>query len=286
MRPLISYYGGKQRIANQILQHFPPHSVYVEPFCGGAALLFAKPLFTPSNADHYREVINDTNERLINFYRVAQLQSEELYNVIEATLYSRREHEIAKEISMDPLEDARRYFINLNWSFAKKEGGGWGIGLQSENHVFSHTTKTKRLPIQCKRIQHCYIECDDALKIIPRWDSPQTLFYCDPPYSDTNQGHYGGYTLDDYQALCDALDNCEGSYVLSNYPQEIEPKTAQRRVEIQASMSASNGRDRTDHDTKRTEVLWVCDRSGSVGATLTPIVKRNYKQTSILWSDE
>lgn len=286
MRPLISYYGGKQRIASQILQHFPPHSVYVEPFCGGAALLFAKPLFIPSNAVNYMEVINDTNERLINFYRVAQLQSEELYNVIQATLFSRREYEIAQQISNDPLEDARRYWVDLNYSYANKQGAGWSFQTEGRNSAIVSLSKTKRIPIQCKRIEHCYIECDDAIEIIKRWDSPQTLFYCDPPYPGANQGHYKGYTLDDWQALCDALDSCAGSYVLSNYPQEIEPKTAQRRVEIQASMSASNGRDRTDHDTKRTEVLWVCDRSGSVSTTLAPIIKRNYKQTSILWSDE
>jgi len=118
-----------------------------------------------------------------------------------------------------------------------------------------------------------HIGCEDALSFIKRWDSPHTIIYADPPYPNTVQGHYGGYTLDDYQALCDALDACESSYVLSNYHQDIAPKSAQKCVEIEATMSASNGRSRLNHDTKRTEKLWICDRSKSIRADLKSIAK-------------
>ena len=59
----ISYYGGKQRLVKTILPNFPTHTLYAEPFCGGAALFFAK------EASEI-EVLNDTNSELINFYRV------------------------------------------------------------------------------------------------------------------------------------------------------------------------------------------------------------------------
>lgn len=61
MKTPISYYGGKQTLAERIVSMIPAHNLYCEPFVGGAAVFFSKP---QSNL----EVINDTNKELINFY--------------------------------------------------------------------------------------------------------------------------------------------------------------------------------------------------------------------------
>ncbi|MFM6248498.1 MAG: DNA adenine methylase, partial [Dolichospermum sp.] len=95
-----------------------------------------------------------------------------------------------------------------------------------------------QLPEILDRIKDIHVSCEDAIKCIQRWDSPQTLFYCDPPYLGTDLGHYKGYTLDEFKLLCETLDNIQGSYVLSNYPQEIEPQSVRQKVEIEAVMSA------------------------------------------------
>ena len=78
MRPLISYYGGKQRLASKLIPLIPPHNVYVEPFAGGAALLFAKGKPEITNNHHYREVLNDKDGRITTLYRVARERPEEL----------------------------------------------------------------------------------------------------------------------------------------------------------------------------------------------------------------
>ncbi|MGL5062771.1 MAG: DNA adenine methylase [Microcoleus sp.] len=268
MKTPLSYYGGKGRIANQIVQyiHEISHAVYSEPFCGGLSVLYAKGEYDRGNSDYYREAINDSNNNLITFWRVARTHPEKLAEWIELTPYSQEEYRRSLEIYRTPsdytdLEIAWAVFIQCNMSFANGIGKGWATQTLSENSAATWANRKSRLPKCFERLEKVHIGCEDALSFIDRWDSPQTLHYIDPPYPSTDQGHFKGYTLKDYQALCDKLDESEGSYILSNYYQEIEPKSAQKCVEIQATMSAANGNDREKLNTKRIEKLWICDRS-------------------------
>ena len=266
MKPLISYYGGKGRMASKIVSYINqiPHTVYVEPFCGGAAVLFNKPRRMVTNSHHYREVINDTSDILISLYRCATKCPDELVLELEATLYSQSDHSRAKVICKNPkdytqLDIAWAYFVNANSSFSNILNTGWMTSSKGQNFAHTWLNRITSLKEQLERLQSVHISCENALKCIDRFDSPQSLFYCDPPYPGTNQGYYEGYTADDWIALCDKLDSIQGSYILSNYPQEYKPKTAQQRIEISATMTASNGNNKA----KRTEILWICDRGKS-----------------------
>ena len=79
MRTPITYYGGKQQLADTIVKLIPPHRVYVEPFIGGAAVFFAK---TPSEC----EIINDINSEIVNFYEVVQRDFPALQSEINISL--------------------------------------------------------------------------------------------------------------------------------------------------------------------------------------------------------
>lgn len=82
MKTPITYYGGKQTMLKHILPLIPPHRIYTESFCGGAAVLFAK---RPAEA----EIINDINAELTNFYWCAQMYYSDLKREIDRTLHSR-----------------------------------------------------------------------------------------------------------------------------------------------------------------------------------------------------
>jgi DNA adenine methylase len=256
MKPPVSYYGGKQRIASRIVPLIPKHTVYVEPFAGGAAVLFAKPWPAVTNGDHYREVVNDTDGRLVNFYRMLRDRGPELVAALQLTPFSEEEHQLAKDLdSGDELERARRYYVNISQSFSNTIGRGWSRNKNAagNNHPVIWTNKIGRLPQYLDRMSTVYISSTDAIKCIQQWDSPHTFFYVDPPYPGANQGHYKGYTYEDFFWLCDTLDKIQGSFVLSNYFNKLAPAHWER-YDIQTTMSASRQRDGTDR--KRTEVLW------------------------------
>jgi DNA adenine methylase len=208
-------------MTSKIVPLIPKHTVYVEPFAGGAAVFFSKPWPAVTDKSHYREVINDKDERLVNFYRVLQDDGDELVRRLSLTLYSEAEYRRAKDLSIgdDAIDAAARYFVNVNQSFVNKINGGWGRSVFGQNTAATWATCIERLPEYLDRMATVHIACDDALKIIKQWDSPQTFFYCDPPYPKTNCGDYKGYEVADLQQLVNTLEACQGSFILSNYDQ-------------------------------------------------------------------
>ncbi|MGL5064676.1 MAG: DNA adenine methylase [Microcoleus sp.] len=270
MKTPLSYYGGKGRIATKIVPfiHQIPHSVYSEPFCGGLAVLYAKGNYETFNNSNYREAINDKNKNLITFWRVAREQPEELERWIDMTLYSQEEHRQSKIIYENPenyteLEISWAVFIQCNMSFSNTICRGWGVSILSENSAATWNNRKNKLPECFNRLKTVHIGCEDALDFIKRWDSDTTLHYVDPPYPGTNQGHYDGYTIDDYKALCELLDKVKGSYILSNYHQECAPNSAQKCIEIEATMSAAGGKHVKNLEKSRIEKLWICNRTST-----------------------
>ena len=262
---LLSYYGGKQRMVGRIVPLIEaiPHAVYIEPVCGGASCLFAKPKRLVKNGDNYREVVNDTFDFLINFYRVAKLQPEELIKMIQSTLYSESDYKRAKLIYKNPsdyssLKLAWACYLLCNCSFATAMGRGWAFGKYGQNSAITFVNKKRELDSLCYRLDGVYISCQDALDCIDRWDCPDALFYCNPPYINTDMGHYKSYSLEDYSELCDKLSGIKGKYILSNYPQDIAPSNYTQRLEFDTVQSAAKSEKGTvNKDNKRTEVLWI-----------------------------
>ena len=271
MKPPFSYYGGKQRIAHKIIPYIPRHTVYVEPFCGAATILFQKPLPPVTNTDYYREVINDINSDVYNFFRVLRgPDSAELCRQLSLMPYSNQEYrEVKQRMKAGEGTDIGRavdYYVNVQMSFANTLNGGWGFSVLAVNHAKTFRKNVNNLPVYIDRISELYVENIDALKCIEKWDSPHTFFYCDPPYPGADQGHYSGYTIKDYKALIEKLKGIEGAAIISNYAQDVEIPASWRRIEIESRNTSANGRDRIkEHvDNARTEVMLIKARTGEL----------------------
>ncbi len=105
--------------------------------------------------------------------------------------------------------------------------------------LVSYNNKISKLRACALRLMKVTISNEDSVKCIKRWDSPATFFYCDPPYIDTDCGHYKGYTHKQYRDLITTLEKCQGKSLVSGYENDIVPQTWKRH-KFAARSSVSN----------------------------------------------
>ena len=224
MRPALRYYGGKWRTAPWILSHFPPHKCYVEPFGGAASVLIQK--------ERSRiEVYNDLNSDVVSYFRVLREQPEALSRAIHLTPYAREEYDLATsgEDVADPIERARRFLV-WSWQsqyFKMRSKSGWRAinnDLRSQSPA-ADWANMNHLNAVAERFRKVQIEHGPALEVIERYDSPETLFYVDPPYVLDTRVDRAAYihemTDSDHAKLASALHAAKGSVVLSGYRSDL-----------------------------------------------------------------
>lgn len=212
MKPILTYYGGKQFVVKHILSLLPEHKTYVEPFAGGAAVFFAKPLAKVN-------VLNDIWGELVFFYRYVQTHKEEFIKKLEEYPYSRVVYKEFMNKRGNYDSDAERsvaLFYLTQASFACKYCGGFGFS-KVKNQAEIYFNKVKSLNDKIEKLQHAIIDSVDVLQCIERYDSKDTLFYLDPPYVGTEQDYVHTYDLDDFISLLYTLEDVKGKWMLSHY---------------------------------------------------------------------
>lgn len=247
MKTPLTYYGGKQKLAPVIIPMIPEHLLYNEPFAGGAAILFAK---EPSEI----EVLNDTNKELINFYQVIQQDYVSLEKMIRITLHSRKLHQDASVIYNNPhlftpLERAWAVWVSASQSFSSMLDGSWGYD-KSRNCTTKKIINKGLLFSEeyAIRLQNVQLESADAVYIIKSRDSEASFHYCDPPYFNSDCGHYKGYTESDMKWLLDTLADIKGKFLLSSYPSDLLKEYIKRygwrfkTIEQLVSVNAKGGK--------------------------------------------
>jgi DNA adenine methylase len=206
----LSYIGGKNRLAKQIIGIFPKHTTYVEAFAGGAQVLFKKEASKV-------EVLNDLDGEIVNFYRVCQVHHEELLRYFRYSLVSRtwfELHKAANPQSLTDIQRAARYLYLLKNSFASL--------IRNPNYHY-HVIQPpgfnlERLPelieTAHKRLERVQIESLPYHEILTRYDRAKTLFYLDPPYWGRKLYRYN-FDEADFAGLEERLRKLKGKFVLS-----------------------------------------------------------------------
>jgi DNA adenine methylase len=243
------YHGGKFKLRAWIAEELNrlPHECYVEPYCGAASVFVAKRR-VPA------EVLNDLDSEVVNLFRVLRdpESAHRLQIALELTPFAREEFEAAyapselppnlglapaaraefmtaSALSLDPVERARRLVFRAT--------AGLGTDAVHQRRGFRNTTQRGKdnritvaqdwagfpaqLPLFVERLRGVVIENRLALDVIREHDSPETLFYVDPPYlheTRSNDDRYNHEMTDaDHEALAEVLHTVKGLVVLSGY---------------------------------------------------------------------
>jgi DNA adenine methylase len=259
--PALRYHGGKFRLASWILQFFPAHRCYVEPFGGAASVLLKKPR-------SYAEVYNDLDGDIVNFFRVVRdpEQCRQLIDLLKLTPYAREEFEIAYEHTDDSVERARRVAVRAQMGFgsagATKGTTGFRVDTKRPHNTSQHLWRRypDNLAVICERFQGVLIENRAAIEVMFQHDAVDTLHFVDPPYvlnTRVMRGGIGYYrhemTLVQHIDLLTAVKTLSGKVIVSGYECDLyrDMLADWQLVSKQARASAYRG-------TKMaTENLWL-----------------------------
>ena len=262
-RIVFGWYGGKFSHLDWLLPLLPKCHHYCEPFAGSGAVLLNR---DPSPVETYNDIDGD----VANFFRMLRDRHEELIRAISLTPFSREEYHQAIYGSMQGASDverARRFYIRARQTrtgLAQTASlGRWANCKDTTRAGMSGVVSRwlggiAALDDIAQRLIRVQIENRPAVDVIRLYDSPTTLFYCDPPYLHATRGDSKayGFEMDEAQhrEFAEAVSKCRGKVAVSGYEhplmEELFPPGRWFKV---------LGESKTNHATKgiRQECLWI-----------------------------
>jgi len=251
MKAVLKYPGGKWRIADWIISHFPEHNVYLEPFFGSGAIFFKKP---PA----YIETINDVDGDIVNLFKVCREYPEELAAAINLTPFAREEFNSCYNTENgNPVERARRTLVRYHQSFGTSNSSRNSWKNTQTAGGPRCATMWNYLPDTviecCERLKEAQIESIDAVELIERYNDADTLIYCDPPYLQDirkKRIYKNEYTEEQHITLLDTILKSKSKIIISGYDNPLYNEKLSKWQSDEIPTTAQMG-------LPRTEKIWM-----------------------------
>lgn len=191
------YPGGKFYARGLILPLLHPHSHYMEPFCGGASIFFAK---DKSEENH----LNDIDVELINTLTIIRDMPEKLISRLAGEIATKERHAYYKN-EYKPRSELSRA---VRWYYLNRTSYS-GI-MKSVNCFFGYGDKFSMRPENWPRsiratsakLQGVKLSSLDFVDVIN--EAPDgSLLFIDPPYylADQSKFYTHSFSLEDHQRL-------------------------------------------------------------------------------------
>lgn len=238
MRAIIKYPGSKWSIAQWIVDHFPQHHSYLEPFFGSGAVFFRK-------SRSPIETINDLDGDVVNFFTCIRDKPERLASYMQLIPYSREMYNQACKELKKPFEklnlkpggpgDCRRAArfatkMMMGFGFRTNEfAAGFKRDIQGREAAYA-ANDWAQLPDRVRyitdRLKGVQIENRPAIQLIDEFAYKNVLIYADPPYVISSRSckrsqYRFEMTDNDHIEMLKHLKQHPGPVIISGYDNQI-----------------------------------------------------------------
>jgi DNA adenine methylase len=215
------------------------------------------------------EIVTDLNLDLIHFLLTLRDHHAALADRLGELTYSKETFERAKAFMSvrkgkgTSVLDRAVHF--LAWNRMSRGGLGrefaWSDRLRGgqPGDLNAWQTALAELPRVAERLREVEIYHCRAIDVIQRYDGPDVLFYCDPPYLPSTRSVLNAYQHDmteaEHEELLDVLMGCHGTVVVSGYPSPLYDArlAGWRRIIFDMPNHSSQGKTKQ----RRQEVIWI-----------------------------
>lgn len=215
VKPAVAWVGGKIKLAKKIIGMINeiPHTTYAEPFVGMGGIFLRRNMIPKC------EIINDYSVDVANFFRILRHHYLPFVDLLRFLVTSRDEWEKLKAIppeSMTDLQRAVRFLYVQKMAFGGKVTGQNFAIAKGRGARFDITKIVPMLTDIHDRLSSVNIERMHYADFILKYDTPETLFYLDPPYFGC-EGMYGPdmFGVEDFEQIADLLSSIKGRFILS-----------------------------------------------------------------------
>lgn len=271
MKPPFAYYGGKTTMAAKLAALLPQHKIYVEPFAGSLALLFAK-----RRVEH--EIVSDASGHLVTFFRVLRDDPAALEQACRLTPWSREEFLGADpdEPGIADVERARRWWVRVTQSHSNAYGNTWVYPVtRNGSRAGERASALGRFDALSRRLASVAIENRPAVDVITKYGmGNDTVVYADPPYVPSSrtkpgQGYEHDMVEDDHRALAEVLRATPATVLLSGYPSDLYDELFGDWHQMATTVTKRSSSNRREPGAdSATEVIWSNRPLGGQGSLL------------------
>ena len=184
--------GGKSKLAKRLINEFPKkYKIYVEPFLGAGNIFFRIPEKAEIN------IINDLDKDVFTIMKGLQKNAKYINNNINREFISKEEFKelLKKKDPISLIEVNKKSFFSMGKTYSPSK-----TLIKTDFTNFAD------------KLKDVIILNEPFEKIIKNFDSKETFFYLDPPYSESFKDYKHQVKPQD---LFNSLENIKGKFMLS-----------------------------------------------------------------------